>query len=67
MIQQSGQGPVMPHGGRRGRYGVCVHYLPSLHGWLVQASLQGRRDKGFLLTGVNRAGQLGSGLLGAPR
>lgn len=55
------------HAGRRGRDGVCVHYPPSLHGRLLQASLEGRGDERILCRGVNRAGRLGPGLSGAPR
>ena len=55
------------HGGKRERNSVCVHYSPSLHGWLLQASLEGRGDERILYRGENRAGRLGSGLFGAPR
>lgn len=67
MIQGPGHGPIVPHGGKRGRHGVCVHDPPSLHGWLAQASLEDRGDERFLLTGINRAGRLSSGLFGTPR
>lgn len=54
-------------GGKKGRDDVCVHYLPSLQGWLLQASLRGRENKRFLFTGINRADSLGSGKFGTPR
>lgn len=50
------------HEDKRGRDGVCVHYLPSLHGPLLQASREGREDERILNSGVKRPGRLGSGL-----